>query len=70
MKLQLPGLTKGKLMIYALLVACAIVLGLGYAGVIPMDSPVEKAAEEVLETETGIDVKIPPKQAAPAVQKP
>jgi len=59
MKVSIPSSLKGKLMYAAIIVACLIVLGLGFAGVVSWDSPAEKAAEELFQMETGIDVKPP-----------
>lgn len=40
-------------------IGCVIILSLGYLGVLPANSPVETAAEEVLKVETGVDIKLP-----------
>ena len=60
----------GKIIFGAIFVACVIILALGYFGVIPRDSQVEKAAEEVLETETGIEIKLPEPIQSTAGSKP
>lgn len=68
--MKITNVLTGKIIFGAIFVACAIILALGYFGVIPRDSQVEKAAEEVLETETGIEVKLPKPAEPVAGTKP
>lgn len=43
---------------YASIIFAIIILALGYTKVLPPDSPIEEMAEQYLEKETGIEIKV------------
>jgi uncharacterized protein YceK len=52
----IPTLLKGRVAMVLIVIACIVVISLGCAGVISWNSPVEEAAESILQKETGLMV--------------
>ena len=57
MLIKLISLLKLNILAVIITVLCLIVLSLGCVGIISWSSPVELIAEEVLEKETGLEIK-------------
>lgn len=52
-------LMKGKVIMYFVAASCLFVMCLAFAGILPWNSTAAKAAEQIFETETGVQVITP-----------